>query len=148
MVSDHTPMNYYRAYSKNRCVHNLLALWLSAWTCCGQDQNFIKRTSCNRHTFNLLTTESDKRMHLLTRLYGIMPWQLKPEVGSPLADRLKLLKPKFELSGRFHSRVTIMSSINSGQNVIGIMFVFYMGLPYTCISYSLMPTLYVVASIV
>ena len=26
MASDHTPMNYYRAYSKNRCDHNLLAL--------------------------------------------------------------------------------------------------------------------------
>ena len=26
MASDHTPMKYYRAYSKNRCVHNLLDL--------------------------------------------------------------------------------------------------------------------------
>ena len=27
---------------------------------------------------------------------------------TPIADRLKLLKPEFELSGRFHTRVTIM----------------------------------------
>ena len=39
---------------------------------------------------------------------NIMLSQLKPEVGLSLADRLKLLKPKFEVSGRFHTRVTIM----------------------------------------
>ena len=57
---------------------------------------------------------------------------MKPEVGLPLADRLKLLKTKFELSERRGSTAELQSCkvAKSGQNMIGIMFVFYMGLPH------------------
>ena len=61
----------YRAYSRNRCVHSLLDLWLSAWTCwqwAGPKLHTLLRAhrligAC------FLTTESDKHMRLLTRLY-------------------------------------------------------------------------------
>ena len=56
---------------------------------------------CRKRTFfhyNLLNSISSP---------NTMVSQLKPEVGSPLADILKLLRPKFKLSGIFHSRVTI-----------------------------------------
>ena len=47
--------------------------------------------------------------------------QLKPNVGVPLADRLELLKTRFELYKRFYSRTTLF-----GQKAIGVMYLFYL----------------------
>ena len=72
MASNHASMNYYRAYSKNHCVHNLLALWLSArmcWQWAGPKLHSLLSAHYLIGTY-FLTTESDKRMHLLTRLYS------------------------------------------------------------------------------
>ena len=72
MASDHTPINYYRAYSNNCCVHYLLALWLNArtyWQWAGPKLHSILSTHRLKGTCFLIT-ESDKRMRLLTRLYG------------------------------------------------------------------------------
>ena len=69
---DRTPMNYYRAYSKNHCVHNLLALWLSAWMCWQwvgpKLHSLLSAPRLIGACF--LTTKSDKRMRLLTRIYS------------------------------------------------------------------------------
>ena len=74
MASDHTPMNYYRAYSKNRCVYNLLALWLSVRTCWQWAGPKLHSLLSAHHLIGacFLTTESDKRTHLLTRLFGTL----------------------------------------------------------------------------
>ena len=68
MASYHTLMNYFRAYSKNRCVYNLLALSLSARTC-WQWARPKRHSLLSAHRLIcacFLTTESDKRMRLLT----------------------------------------------------------------------------------
>ena len=76
MASDHTSMKYYcnRAYSKNHCVHNLLALWSSAQTCWQWARPKLHSLLSAHHLIDecFLTTKNDKRMHLLTRLYGII----------------------------------------------------------------------------
>ena len=65
-------MGYYRAYSKNRCVFNLLALWLSTRTCwqwAGPKLHSLLSAHCLVGTC-FLTIESDKCRRLLTRLYS------------------------------------------------------------------------------
>jgi hypothetical protein len=60
-----------RAFFKNCRVYSLLALWLSARTCWYWAwPKYHSLLSVHRLIGpNFLTTESDKRMHLLTRLY-------------------------------------------------------------------------------
>ena len=67
-------MKYYRAFFKNHYVHNLLALWLNARTCwqwAGPKLDSLLSTHCLIGAYFLIT-KSDKRMRLLTRLYGII----------------------------------------------------------------------------
>ena len=73
MAFDHSSMTYKLELLKNRWVHNLLAMQLSAqsyWQWAGP--KFHSLLSAH-HLIGayFLTTESDKRMRLLTRLYGI-----------------------------------------------------------------------------
>ena len=72
MASDHSSMTYELERLKNRWVYNLLAMYLSArtyWQWAGP----IFHSLLSAHHLTgayFLTTESDRHMHLLTRLYG------------------------------------------------------------------------------
>ena len=73
MASNYTSMNYYRAFSKNRCIYNLLAMWLSAqmcWQWAGPKLQSLLSAHCLIGTY-FLTTESGKGMCLLIRHYGM-----------------------------------------------------------------------------
>ena len=79
MASDHTSMNYNRAFFENRCVHNLLTLSLSARTC-WQWVGPKLHSLLSAHRLigaYFLTTESDKCIRLLTRLYGILSYMYR-----------------------------------------------------------------------
>ena len=72
MAFDHTSTNYYRGFFKNGCFHNLLVLWLSVRTCWQWAEPKLHSLLSAHRLIGayFLTTESSKRMCLLTRLYG------------------------------------------------------------------------------
>ena len=73
MASSHTSMNYNKAALKNRRVHNFARASSSARTCWRWAGPKLHSLLSAHHLIGayFLTTESDKRMRLLTRLYGI-----------------------------------------------------------------------------
>ena len=81
MASDYTSTNYYESFFKSRCVQNRLALWLRARTCwqwAGPKLHSLLYVNAH-HLIgaHFLTTNSDKCMRLLTRLYGASTRSLK-----------------------------------------------------------------------
>ena len=75
MASIHTSMNYNISVLKNHRVHNLLAWYSSTQTCwqwVGPKFHSLLSTHHVMGAYFLTTTESDKCMRLLTRLYGIL----------------------------------------------------------------------------
>ena len=79
MASDH---NYYRAFSKNRCVYNLLALWLSAWTCwqCAGPKLHSLLSTHSLIGACVLSTESDKHMGFPAKYNEQEPWKPPPHL--------------------------------------------------------------------
>ena len=77
MASDHSSMIYKLELLKNCWVHNLLAMCLSAQTYWQWAWPKFYPLLSTHHVIgtHFLTTESDKHMRLLTRLYGTITWK-------------------------------------------------------------------------